>query len=181
MLGTLHAASFHRAVCPTLSRSPFFALGHTRTHDPRAIRLFTFTSAVAGRISMRIHLTSAPLYIRALIRGHTALSCDISLPRMSMCFCKLCTFPALALLRACLPAFLHFIHQPRIHYSVQRGEVCRARSLGLGGGRAWAWAWAWTRRGGGMRRCVYHLFLLRFYLFCILGHPWVVNMYYSFC
>lgn len=125
----------------------FFALGHTRTHDPRAIRLFTFTSAVAGRISMRIHLTSSPLYIRALIRGHTALSCDISLPRMSMCFCKLCTFPALALLRACLPAFLHFIHNPRNYYSVRRGEVCQARSLrwaiisrwNLGCGRMCQW------------------------------------------
>lgn len=90
MLDSLHAASIHEPVCPTLSRS-----------DPRPLRLFTPLRWSSGpallillhyvvEISLTIQLTSSPLYTRVQIRGHTALSSDISLARMSTCL-QLCT------------------------------------------------------------------------------------------
>lgn len=98
---------------------------------------------------MRIHLTSAPLYIRALIRGHTALSCDISLSRMSMCL-QLCTFPALALLRACLHTCIPSLHPPTsnpLFRSERRGlpstefGIGRRKGVGVGVGVDKARGW----------------------------------------
>lgn len=81
-------------------------------------------------------------------RAHVYLLTALYAPRLS------------SRLRACLPAFFHFIHNPRNNHSVQRGEpeACRARSLGwpiisrwnMGCGRMCQWTWTRHGRGGGV-------------------------------